>query len=223
MKSKGLPKGIVKLPNSDKDGRHHADSENALMPYFPSVLIVCGKKGSGKTNLTLNLISKATPLYDRIVIVHGAGEASSEYQDLIDGSEVVEEIPGPDFWDPDQKNCLVIEEQPWGMFNRAQMSAAERCVNFTSSHRSVQVFIVVQNIGVLCPTIKRSMDYLLIAPHAGCLDQLYDLKRRTGVDFKLLMEDICQDRHDFVCMDFTGHGPKLRRNMFDIIEDNGED
>ena len=223
MKSKGLPKGIVKLPNSDKDGRHHADSENALMPYFPSVLIVCGKKGSGKTNLTLNLISKATPLYDRIVIVHGAGESSSEYQDLIDGSEVVEEIPGPDFWDPDQKNCLVIEEQPWGMFNRAQMSTAERCVNFTSSHRSVQVFIVVQNIGVLCPTIKRAMDYLCIAPHAGCLDQLYDLKRRTGVDFKLLMEDICQDRHDFVCMDFTGHGPKLRRNMFDIIEDNGED
>ena len=223
MKSKGLPKGIVKLPNSDKDGRHHADSENALMPYFPSVLIVCGKKGSGKTNLTLNLISKATPLYDRIVIVHGAGESSSEYQDLIDGSEVVEEIPGPDFWDPDQKNCLVIEEQPWGMFNRAQMSTAERCVNFTSSHRSVQVFIVVQNIGVLCPTIKRAMDYLCIAPHAGCLDQLYDLKRRTGVDFKLLMEDICQDRHDFVCMDFTGHGPKLRRNMFDIIEDSGED
>ena len=35
------------------------------------------------------------------------------------------------------------------------------------------------------------MDYLCIAPHAGCLDQLYDLKRRTGVDFKLLMEDIC--------------------------------
>lgn len=193
------------------------------MPYFPSVLIVCGKKGSGKTNLTLNLISKATPLYDRIVVVHGAGEASSEYQDLIDGSEVVEEIPTPDFWDPDQKNCLVIEEQPWGMFNRAQMSAAERCVNFTSSHRSVQVFIVVQNIGVLCPTIKRAMDYLCIAPHAGCLDQLYDLKRRTGVDFKLLMEDICQDRHDFVCMDFTGHGPKLRRNMFDVIEDHGED
>ena len=223
MKSKGIVKGIVKLPNSDKDGRHHADSENPLMPYFPSVLIVCGKKGSGKTNLTLNLISKATPLYDRIVIVHGAGESSSEYQDLIDGSEVVEEIPTPDFWNPDQKNCLVIEEQPWGMFNRAQMSAAERCVNFTSSHRSVQVFIVVQNIGVLCPTIKRSMDYLLIAPHAGCLDQLYDLKRRTGVDFKLLMEDICQDRHDFVCMDFTGHGPKLRRNMFDIIEDSGED
>ena len=223
MKSKGIVKGIVKLPNSDKDGRHHADSENPLMPYFPSVLIVCGKKGSGKTNLTLNLISKATPLYDRIVIVHGAGESSSEYQDLIDGSEVVEEIPTPDFWNPDQKNCLVIEEQPWGMFNRAQMSAAERCVNFTSSHRSVQVFIVVQNIGVLCPTIKRSMDYLLIAPHAGCLDQLYDLKRRTGVDFKLLMEDICQDRHDFVCMDFTGRGPKLRRNMFDIIEDSGED
>ena len=223
MKSKGLPKGIVKLPNSDKDGRHHADSENPLMPYFPSVLIVCGKKGSGKTNLTLNLISKATPLYDRIVIVHGAGESSSEYQDLIDGSEVVDSIPTPDFWNPDQKNCLVIEEQPWGMFNRAQMSAAERCVNFTSSHRSVQVFIVVQNIGVLCPTIKRAMDYLCIAPHAGCLDQLYDLKRRTGVDFKLLMEDICQDRHDFVCMDFTGRGPKLRRNMFDIIEDNGED
>ena len=216
-------KGIVKLPNSDKDGRHHADSENPLMPYFPSVLIVCGKKGSGKTNLTLNLISKATPLYDRIVIVHGAGESSSEYEDLIDGSEVVDSIPGPDFWDPDQKNCLVIEEQPWGMFNRAQMSAAERCVNFTSSHRSVQVFIVVQNIGVLCPTIKRAMDYLCIAPHAGCLDQLYDLKRRTGVDFKLLMEDICQDRHDFVCMDFTGHGPKLRRNMFDVIEDHGED
>ena len=223
MKSKGIVKGIVKLPNSDKDGRHHADSENPLMPYFPSVLIVCGKKGSGKTNLTLNLISKATPLYDRIVIVHGAGESSSEYQDLIDGSEVVEEIPTPDFWNPDQKNCLVIEEQPWGMFNRAQMSAAERCVNFTSSHRSVQVFIVVQNIGVLCPTIKRAMDYLCIAPHAGCLDQLYDLKRRTGVDFKLLMEDICQDRHDFVCMDFTGRGPKLRRNMFDIIEDSGED
>ena len=82
MKPKGLPKGIVKLPNSDKDGRHHADSENPLMPYFPSVLIVCGKKGSGKTNLTLNLISKATPLYDRIVVVHGAGEASSEYPDL---------------------------------------------------------------------------------------------------------------------------------------------
>ena len=223
MKSKGIVKGIVKLPNSDKDGRHHADSENPLMPYFPSVLIVCGKKGSGKTNLTLNLISKATPLYDRIVIVHGAGESSSEYQDLIDGSEVVDSIPTPDFWNPDQKNCLVIEEQPWGMFNRAQMSAAERCVNFTSSHRSVQVFIVVQNIGVLCPTIKRAMDYLCIAPHAGCLDQLYDLKRRTGVDFKLLMEDICQDRHDFVCMDFTGHGPKLRRNMFDVIEDHGED
>lgn len=214
-------KGIVKLPNSDKDGRHHADSENYLMPWFSSVIIVCGKKGSGKTNLTLNMISKATPLYDRIVVVHGAGESSSEYQDLIDGCEVVEEIPGPDFWNPELKNCLVIEEQPWGMFNRAQMSAAERCVNFTSSHRSVQVFIVVQNIGVLCPTIKRAMDYLCIAPHAGCLDQLYDLKRRTGVDFRKMMEDICHDRHDFVCMDFTGRvpGAKLRKNMFEVIED----
>ena len=81
------------------------------------------------------------------MIVHGAGESSSEYQDLIDGSEVVDSIPGPDFWDPDQKNCLVIEEQPWGMFNRSQMSAAERCVNFTSLNLNF-VWWVIAN----CPT-----------------------------------------------------------------------
>jgi len=60
-----------------------------------------------------------------------------------------------------------------------------------------------------------------MAPHMGCLDQLYDLKRRTGVDFKKMMEDICHDRHDFICMDFTDRvsGAKLRKNMLEVIED----
>ena len=174
---------LVKIDNPDKK-THCLDSRYGELGFsFPSLILICGKRGSSKTTCALNIIGKSRyagkPL-DRIVIYHGDASGTEEYKILTDdGAEIVAELPAMGSWDNTKRNVLVVDEVNFLAFNRAEQAAFERYVNYGISHKSLMMIVIVQDMRNLSPCVKRSADYLLLYPSFNNRDVLYDLRRKT--------------------------------------------
>jgi len=123
---------LVKIDNPDKK-THCLDSRYGELGFsFPSLILICGKRGSSKTTCALNIIGKSRyagkPL-DRIVIYHGDASGTEEYKILTDdGATIVDKLPPMDSWDNTKRNVLVVDEVNFLGFNRAEQAAFERYV-----------------------------------------------------------------------------------------------
>ena len=219
---------LVKIDNPDKK-THCLDSRYGDLGFsFPSLILICGKRGSSKTTCALNIIGKSRyagkPL-DRIVVYHGDPSGTQEYKILTDdGAEIVAELPAMDSWDNTKRNVLVVDEVNFLAFNRAEQAAFERYVNYGISHKSLMMIVIVQDMRNLSPCVKRSADYLLLYPSFNNRDVLYDLRRKTGHNYVELMK-LCGSKDNITTV-FNGVGPPLRRNIFEVIhfdEDDDDD
>ena len=223
-----MPDKLVKIDNPDKK-THCLDSRYGELGFaFPSLILICGKRGSSKTTCALNIIGKsryAGKPYDRIVVYHGDASGTEEYKILTDdGAEIVAELPAMDSWDNTKRNVLVVDEVNFLGFNRAEQAAFERYCNYGVSHKSLMMIVIVQDMRNLSPCVKRSADYLLLYPSFNNRDVLYDLRRKTGHNYVELMK-LCGPKDNITSV-FNGVGPALRRNIFEVIhfdEDDDDD
>ena len=219
---------LVKIDNPDKK-THCLDSRYGELGFsFPSLILICGKRGSSKTTCALNIIGKSRyagkPL-DRIVVYHGDASGTEEYRILTDdGATIVDKLPPMDSWDNTKRNVLVVDEVNFLGFNRAEQAAFERYCNYGVSHKSLMMIVIVQDMRNLSPCVKRSADYLLLYPSFNNRDVLYDLRRKTGHNYVELMK-LCGPKDNITTV-FNAVGPPLRRNIFEVIhfdEDDDDD
>ena len=212
-------KPLVVIKNSDKLNAHFDKKEPTLMPSHPSRIIIAGRSGYSKTTAVLNIVGRATPAFDRIVVWHRDHEQSHEY-DICD-PEMVGEMPEVTTWDPSLKNCLIIEELNVLVFTQQQRGDLERIFNYQSSHKSLTAICAVQNFTNLSPSIRRSACWWVLYPSVS-LGAVSDISRKTSHDLRQLMK-LCATKYDSITFDFSGNGPKLRLNMFGPIVDDAED
>ena len=130
-------------------------------------------------------------------------------------------MPAVDSWDPNLKNCLIIEELNVLAFTKQQRGDLERIFNYQSSHKSLTVICAVRNFTNLSPSIRRSACWRVLYPSVS-LDAVSDISRITGHDLRQLIK-VCATKYDSITFDFSGNGPKLRLNMFEPIVDDAED
>ena len=216
---------LVKIDNPDKK-THCLDSRYGELGFsFPSLILICGKRGSSKTTCALNIIGKSRyagkPL-DRIVVYHGDASGTEEYRILTDdGATIVDQLPPMDSWDNTKRNVLVVDEVNFLAFNRAEQAAFERYVNYGVSHKSLMMIVIVQDMRNLSPCVKRSADYLLLYPSFNNRDVLYDLRRKTGHNYVELMK-LCGPKDNITTV-FNAVGPPHRRNIFEVIHFDSDD
>ena len=61
---------IVTVPNPDKEGHHQDRRKPGLYPSHPARIIFSGRSGCGKGVAAKNLLARASPPFERIVIWH---------------------------------------------------------------------------------------------------------------------------------------------------------
>ena len=131
----------------------------------PSRIIGCGPCHVGKSFLFLNLMMRADPVFDRIVIYHNDPE-SEEYSAV--NAEYVSEVPTIDFFDKNEKNLLVFEGINLKDMKRDQIALIDR-------YMDVGVPIIILVFGLLSripSVVPQGFDGLRILLSYGIMEML---------------------------------------------------
>ena len=152
MVKQKLPNEIIIIPNKDKEFHEKPKTNDLGHMAHPSRIIACGPCNVGKSMILLNLMMRADPPFDRIVIFHNDGE-SEEYEAV--DAEYVDEVPTIDFFDKTQKSLLVFEDINFKDMKRDQMALVDRYYGCWSTQYNISVWATAQDPFGIPPRIRR--------------------------------------------------------------------
>ena len=214
-----LPNEIIMIPNKDKEFHELPKKDDLGHMAHPSRIIACGPCNVGKSLILLNLMMRADPILDRIVIYHNDPE-SEEYSQV--DAEYVDEVPTIDYFDKNEKNLLVIEDINIKDMKRDQLALIDRYYGCWSTHHNISVWSTFQD-PFSCPARVRRLANIIIMWNNGDADSMAELSRKVGLtskDLRYIFDNICTDFHDSLIIDKSRPYAKLRKNIFEVIPYN---
>lgn len=215
-----LPKVIVPFKNADKTFHEKwgSGSRDPLNIPHPFRCTIVGPPNRGKTNIIKNILVRAKPVFERILVVHCDPEGTSEYSDI--DATLLSEIPAPTEFEGDVKTACILDDISWKNLSKEQKSHLDRLCGYVSTHKNVSVFCTTQEAFTI-PTIVRRCSNLLIIFKQHDLDSLVALSRKTGLkrdDFMTLFKMLVNE-HDSLWLDLTAKSPyPLRINGYQMIQ-----
>lgn len=233
-----LPRRLLFIPSSDKDfvesWKQKGGNPDPL--NFPKSwrMVICGKPGVGKTCFIKNVIIRAKPQFERIFVLH-QDRYAKEYEDI--DAEVLEELPDNDFWmgydEEDKENeeekgesrkpriLVIIDDICFSDLPKDQTSKLDRLCGFISTHCSVSLCVINQDIFAVNPIIRKCASIWVIF-RPSCTDELNTIARRCGMnskEFKYLFDNIATKESDSITVDKISDSPyPLRLNGFNNIQ-----
>ena len=103
---KKLPRRIIPVKCPDKKNHEKWYKGRDLLNIPAPARICClAPPNSGKKSFIKNLIIRAKPMYEEVIVVHCDAEGTSEYDDV--EAEMLTELPDPKEFDPDTKKLLI--------------------------------------------------------------------------------------------------------------------
>lgn len=221
-KPRKLPKKLLFLPSCDKDGINEEwyagrDELNIPHPYRVSIL---GRPGSGKSLIVKNIVLRAKPAFERIIIFH-ADEEASEYQEL-GQIEIVSEIPHwSEFDDNTEKTLFIIDDINFEQMGKQELMHLDRLVGYVSTHKNLSVIACNQDFFSLTSIVKKCSNFFILFKPLD-IDELTTIGRRVGIpkmEFRGLFKKYIHDYHDSLWIDLTIKTPfPLRKNGYELID-----
>lgn len=214
-----LPNEIIALPNKDKKfhEKWKKGRNKANIPH-PFRAVLMGPPNCGKGCAIKNLILRAKPEFEEIVVVHPDPEYTQEWNDI--NATMLSEIPVPEEWEGEVKTLVILDDLEYNGMNKEQKRALDRLFGYCSTHKNISVCLTAQDCFSI-PAIVRRTSNLFIFWKMLDLDALSNISRKTGMksnDFKDIFQ-LCKDSHDSLWLDLTDKSPyPLRLNCFKIIE-----
>ena len=92
-----LPNKLIKFKSSEKSFHEKPDMNDLANCCSPVFCLIAGGVNCGKSSLLKNLLCHKNPIYDRIVVYSPMGNETSEYSEVIDDVEMIDEIPDYSF------------------------------------------------------------------------------------------------------------------------------
>ena len=194
-KIKKLPNEIIIIPNKDKEFHETPKKDDLGHMAHPSRIIACGPCNVGKSLILLNLMMRADPPFDRIIIYHNDPE-SEEYEQV--DAEYVDEVPTIDMFNKNEKSLLVFEDINFKDMKRDQLALADRMYGCWSTHHNISVWSTFQD-PFSCPARIRRLANTIILWNNGDADSMSELSRKVGLtskDLKYTFDNICTEFHD---------------------------
>ena len=230
-----LPKEIIVIKNKDKrDHESWTASRKKDLANFPcpSRFIVVARPGSGKTLTIQNILLRARPLYDVLVLVHPDGQISREWEEL-EPTHILEEPPGTDFYEQliDEKGrfpktCVVIDDLEIFKARKDVLSNIATLLRYYSTHRFITTFLSYQSFFDI-PPIFRKLANVFIIYRPLITNEFTTIENRLGMEkdqLRTIFDELCPGIHDFLTIDHTPNTPApLRLGLFKkiIIENPG--
>lgn len=225
-KSFRLPNRIIPLPNPDKVFHEKwYKGRNMLNIPHPFRCVALGPPNVGKTTIVKNLLLRAKPAFEEVVVIHCDSGYTKEYDDVGDNLEILNEIPAPEDWEGQVKTLVVLDDLEFKSMNKIQKRNLDRLFGYCSTHKNMSVILCSQDAFNVPPIVRRCSN-LWILWRMLDLDALATCARKTGMKaegFNTIFNQLMMDPKDSLWLDHTEHSPyKMRKNGYTLIN-KGED
>lgn len=192
----------------------------------PWKCLVTGPPGVGKSNIVINMVAHAYPMFKRVILVH-PDDDSHEYDRLDPGLERVKDVPDWRSFKGQEKTCIIIEEMSYINIKKDGLANLERLFAYTASHHNISIVMTAQNFGRIPIDVRRMMNIFVVAKGVD-MRQTQDMSQKIGFEPDVVMKLLAQLRdvdkagnpvHDFLWIDRTkGTMAPLRRNCYTVIK-----
>jgi len=225
---------LIGFGNADKSFHESwTPGRNLLNFPHPWRCLLAGPPNSGKSTAVKNILIRADPAFDRVVIVHADPDNTKEYDDIKadcpkESVIMVSEIPAPESWEYELddngeeiilKTLLIIDDLDCRSLNREQRKFLDRSLGYVSTHRSVSVAVCCQDMFNLPPAARRNCN-IYILWRSPDLTAMQAIANKFGVkDLQRLFDDYCKSRRDSLWFDSTNGTPApVRLNGFQVLK-----
>ena len=237
-----LPTEYLVYQNPDKTTHTKPPDYNKCQPGHPARIIIVGKPGCGKRSVMYNILENYDIEFDTVTEVHAS--ANSEEHDIFkdpadnydyecwqwcqigDGTNDPYPLVGLppisrfEKRNPDgsQMNHLLIMDEPpceWPTKMRREVGTL---MNYNSTHNSCTIFLITQHFQNLPVQIREAATHFVFFPTPNKL-QCNFMASKAECDLYNLFQRFCRSKYDSIMVDMTQEGPRVRRNIYEVIAD----
>jgi len=223
-----LPNKIIPLPNPDKNFHEKwYKGRNMLNIPHPFRCVCLGPPNVGKTTIVKNLLLRAKPEFEEVVVIHCDSGYTKEYDDIGENVEILNEIPAPNDWEGQVKTLVVLDDLEFKGMSKDQKRNLDRLFGYVSTHKNISCILCSQDAFNVPPIVRRCSN-LWVLWRCPDLDAMATCARKTGLkanNFNSIFNQLMMNPKDSLWIDTTDHTPyKMRKNGYTIIEkQDGED
>jgi len=215
-----LPRALIHIENVDKKFHEKWDEDRDPLNFpHPFRMVVNGPPNSGKSTIVKNLVIRADPPFEKVVIIHVDHGNTQEYKDLGEhGVEMISDIPDPAEWDGEKKTLAVVEDLDLRRLTKQQNKALDRLFGYVSTHKNISVINCGQDFFNAPPIIRRCANVFVIWKSPDQRN-MRAIASRVGLPaLQELMFSVCPAFHDSLWVDNTENSPyPLRTNGFNLL------
>ena len=216
-----LPDKIIPLPNPDKAFHERwYKGRNMLNIPHPFRCVALGPPNVGKTTIVKNLLLRADPPFEEVVVIHCDGGYTKEYNDLGDKMEMLSEIPEPEDWEGVKKTLVILDDLEFKGMNKQQKRCLDRLFGYVSTHKNISCILCSQDAFNVPPIVRRCSN-LWVLWRCPDLDAMATCARKTGMKasgFNTIFNHLMLEHRDSLWLDTTDKTPfPMRKNGFQII------
>ena len=125
---KKLPTEILALPNPDKEFHEKwTKSRDKLNIPHPFRAVALGPPNCGKGCATKNLIVRADPPFEEIIVIHCDPDFTQEWEDV--DAEMMAEIPAPEEWKGEVKTLVILDDLEFKQMSKSQKRNLDRLMD----------------------------------------------------------------------------------------------
>jgi ABC-type cobalamin/Fe3+-siderophores transport system ATPase subunit len=217
-----LPNRILPLPNPDKQFHEKwYKGRNMLNIPHPFRCVCLGPPNVGKTTIVKNLLLRANPQFEEVIVIHCDSGYTKEYDDIGDNFELLDEIPAPEDWEGLIKTLVVLDDLEFKGMSKIQRRNLNRLFGYVSTHKNVSCILCSQDPFNVPPIVRRCSNLWILWKNQD-MDAMATCARKTGLksnNFNNIFKQLMPESKDSLWIDTTDHTPyKLRKNGYTIIK-----
>jgi hypothetical protein len=217
-----LPNKILPLPNPDKDFHEKwYKGRNMLNIPHPFRCVCLGPPNVGKTTIVKNLLLRAKPQFEEVVVIHCDSGYTKEYDDIGDNLEILDQIPAPEDWDGLVKTLVVLDDLEFKGMSKLQRRNLDRLFGYVSTHKNISCILCSQDAFNVPPIVRRCSN-LWVLWRCPDLDAMSVCARKTGMKasgFNSIFNQLMLEPKDSLWLDMTDKTPyPKRKNGYTLIK-----
>jgi len=218
---KRLPNKLLCVPNPDKHFHEKWTSKRNMLDVPHPYRCVClGPPNVGKSTVVKNLLIRASPPFEEVIVIHCDSEYTKEYDDLGD-IQMLSEIPAPDDWPGEKKTLVVLDDLEYKGMCKDQKRNLDRLFGYVSTHKNISCILCSQDAFNVPPIVRRCSN-LFVLWKSNDTDSMAMVARKSGLktnDFKQIFRNLMREFRDSLWIDMSAKSPyPLRKNGFEVIE-----
>jgi DNA polymerase III delta prime subunit len=214
-----LPPELLPFENAEKEYHESWTKDRDLcnIPH-PFRLILAGPPNSGKSTCIKNILVRADPPFEQVVIISPDPEFSREYEDV--KHVKLAECPSADEFPGDKKMLVIMEDLDYSASKKKQAACVSRLFGYVSTHKNVSIALAVQD-PIACPTAARRTANFFILAKSPDIGALHQLASKVGFSKEKLQSlfDLCRRPYDTIWIDATKNSPApIRKNCYQVLK-----